>query len=124
MKDDYLEVVDEVVMLAFTKGFAMPKKELWNYYAIRHRLNCYGETDNEGRYYLNEAGLRYAMNGCSKGIEDSIERAKKIDNLTIKIQSFSANRQNIAFWLSIIAGIVSLIGITTGCLALYQQLMR
>lgn len=83
MKDDYLEIVDEVVMNAFEKGFSIPTQELWDMYAVKSRLELYGYKE-EGRYYLNDLGVRYVMDGCSEGIKRKQVKDEYINDLNIE----------------------------------------
>lgn len=111
MSEKALDRADEIIMDAFKNGMSIA--DVGNNLVVKHRLNLFGEWIG-GAYYLNERGFDYALSGCRKGLIEHIERAKTIDDLTIKVQSFSAKRQNTAFWVSIISVIVSLIGIFTG----------
>ena len=119
MSKESLDLADSIIMDAYKNGLSIISTG--DNKVVKHRLNLFGEWI-EGAYYLNERGFEYALSGCRKGLTEHIERTKEIENLSIKVQDFSAKRQNIAFWLSIIAGVGSIIGIATGCLALYQQL--
>lgn len=115
--NESLDRADEIIMNAFKEGMSI--MDVGDNLVVKHRLSLFGDWIN-GAYYLNERGFDYALNGCRKGLLENMERLKKIDNLTIETQSFSAKRQNISFWLSIIAGISSFIGIILGCLGLFQ----
>lgn len=80
----YIEIVDNVVMIAYAEGFTMPRKEVWDMYAVKCRLNAYGYTDNEGKYFLNEKGKEYALSGCNEGIKAKIKRQEEIELLDIE----------------------------------------
>lgn len=101
---NYLEIVDKVIIEAYKEGFCIVKKEVWDVYAVRYRLNYYGKEDAIGRYYLNEQGIEYAISGCSKGIKERIKRQEEIERLEIETQSFTKRKQNYTFWMATIGG--------------------
>lgn len=108
--DDYLQIVDNVVMKAYSEGFATPKKELWDKYAIKYRLSSYGYLD-EGRYYLNENGINYAISGCSKGLKERYDRQCEIERLSIETQSFTKRKQKWTYRFSISSFVLSILSI-------------
>ena len=109
--EEYIEIVDNVVKKAYTEGFAIPKKDVWELYAVRYRLNILGYTDEEGRYFLNERGMEYEMNGCSKGMKDKIERIKVIELLDIETKKFTKKKQKWTFRLAVMSLAISIISI-------------
>lgn len=114
MKDDYLDIVDEVVMKAFRNGCCIPKKEVWDIYAVKYRLNTYGEVSNDGRYYLNERGMEYVLSGCSDGIRDKIKRQEEIERLDIQTKSFTERKQSKTYWMSVISFWISILAFFGG----------
>ena len=91
----YIEKVDNIVMTAFEQGFAIPNKDDLMSYAIIKRLNIYGYIDDD-RYYLNELGVRYAMEGCSVGIRKKQEKDEYVVDLSIKATKKSMANSDIA----------------------------
>ena len=83
MKEDYLIKVDEVVVRAFNEGVIAIGKDVWEDYAIRHRLLLYGEI-KDNLYSLNELGIRYVMEGCSEGIKRKQAKDEYINDLNIE----------------------------------------
>lgn len=110
MKYDYLEIVDEVVMNAFEEGFSIPTQELWDMYAVKSRLELYGYKE-EGRYYLNDLGIRYVMYGCSKGLKAKVQRQEDVEQLSIETQSFTKKRQRWMFRFAVASFILSILSI-------------
>lgn len=108
MKEEYLILVDEIVIEAFDKGVITISKELWAEYAIRHRLLLYGDV-KDGYYSLNELGIRYVMEGCSKGLKEKIQRQENIEQLEIETQSFTKRKQEWTFWMATIGGGIAII---------------
>lgn len=94
---DYLQIVDHVVMEAYSEGFAIPKNEVWNIYAVKHRLMIYGKVEVDGRYYLNEFGLMYVLNGCSEGLKRKQIKDEYIDDLNIEATKKAMNDADRAF---------------------------
>lgn len=109
----YIEIVDNVVMMAYAEGFTMPKKEVWDMYAVKSRLNAYGYTDNEGRYFLNEKGMEYVLSGCNEGIKAKIKRQEEIELLDIETKKFTKKKQKWTFRFAVISLVISLISILT-----------
>lgn len=107
--EDYLKTVDVVVFMAYNNGFCVPRKDLWDYYAIKEKLLMYGYTDEDGRYFLNEKGLEYARNGLSQGIQDRIKRQEEIERLEIETQSFIKKKQEYTFWMATIGGGIAIV---------------
>ena len=108
MKEEYLILVDEIVIEAFDKGVITISKEIWAEYAIRHRLLLYGDV-KDGYYSLNELGIRYVMEGCSKGLKEKIQRQENIEQLEIETQSFTKRKQEWTFWMATIGGGIAII---------------
>ena len=108
MKEEYLILVDEIVIEAFDKGVITISKEIWAEYAIRHRLLLYGDV-KDGYYSLNELGIRYVMEGCSKGLKEKIQRQDNIEQLEIETQSFTKRKQEWTFWMATIGGGIAII---------------
>jgi hypothetical protein len=108
MKGEYLNTVDKVIMKAFDEGVIVIEKELWEDYAIRHRLLLYGEI-KDGYYSLNEFGIRYVMEGCSNGLKDKIKRQEEIERLEIETQSFTKKKQKYTFWMATIGGGIAIV---------------
>ena len=104
----YIELVDNVVMVAYTEGFTIPKKEVWDMYAVKCRLNAYGYTDNEGRYFLNEKGMEYALSGCNEGIKAKIKRQEEIELLDIETKKFTKKKQKWTFWIAVVGCVLSI----------------
>lgn len=107
--EDYLKTIDTVVFMAYNNGFCIPRKDLWDYYAIKEKFLMYGYTDEDGRYFLNEKGLEYARNGLSQGIQDRIKRQEEIERLEIETQSFIKKKQEYTFWMATIGGGIAII---------------
>lgn len=107
--DNCLKTVDVVVFMAYNNGFCVPRKDLWDYYAIKERLLMYGYTDEDGRYFLNEKGLEYARNGLSQGIQDRIKRQEEIERLDIQTKSFTRNKQRLLFFFSVTSFVLSIL---------------
>lgn len=107
--EDYIKTIDTVVFMAYNSGFCIPRKDIWDIYAVKERLLMYGCIDDEGRYFLNDKGLEYARNGCSHGIHERIKRQNEMERLNIKMQSYIVKKQTVTFWLSIISFIFSFI---------------
>lgn len=110
MKEDYLIKVDEVVVRAFNEGVIAIGKDVWEDYAIRHRLLLYGEI-RDNYYSLNELGIRYVMEGCSKGLKDKVQRQEDIERLSIETQSFTKKRQRWMFRFAVASFILSILSI-------------
>ena len=111
-----VKYADNIILETFEKGLTIP--DLKDNPVVESRLKMFGYW--EGRtYYLNDRGMEYAMRGCSKGILRHIENMKRIDNLTIKIQSFLESKQKITFRMSVFSVIASILGILIGCLGLF-----
>ena len=109
MKIDYIDIVDKIVMKAFIEGIATPSDDIWSIYAVKARLELYGYREVQN-YYLNEIGIRYALNGCSKGIKERIKVKEDIERLDFETKTFTKDKQrklywfsNISFWMSILA---------------------
>lgn len=110
MKENYLIIVDKVVMNAFNKGAIAIRNEEWEDYAIRHRLLLYGEI-RDNYYSLNELGIRYVMEGCSKGMKEKVQRQENIERLEIETQSFTERKQKWIFRFAVSSFILSILSI-------------
>lgn len=110
MKEEYLIKVDEIVMKAFDEGVITIRDELWEEYAVRHRLLLYGDV-KDGYYSLNELGIRYVMKGCSKGLKEKIQRQEDIERLEIETQSFTKRKQKWIFRFAVSSFILSILSI-------------
>lgn len=110
MKDGYLIKVDEIVMKSFNEGVITIREELWEEYAIRHRLLLYGDV-KDGYYSLNELGIKYVIEGCSKGLKEKIQRQEDIERLEIETQSFTKRRQKWIFRFAVASFILSILSI-------------
>lgn len=106
---DYLEIVDRIVLEAYEKGFAKIPTEAWNDVRVRNKLKMYGHENAVGQYFLNQLGVSYAMQGCSKGIMEQMDIEKRIQSLELKMKLFSAEKQELSFWVSIFSAIISTI---------------
>ena len=123
MKENYLSIVDEIVMKAFDEGAIVVKEGLWADYAISHRLLLYGSV-KDGYYGLNELGIRYVMEGCSKGLKDKFQRQEEIERLEIDTKSFTKKKQNTQFVFSVISLILSILAFFGGFEALQDLLSK
>jgi hypothetical protein len=110
MEENYLIIVDKVVMNAFNKGAIAIRNEEWEDYAIRHRLLLYGEI-RDNYYSLNELGIRYVMEGCSKGMKEKVQRQENIERLEIETQSFTKRKQKWIFRFAVSSFILSILSI-------------
>lgn len=110
MKEDYLIKVDEVVVRAFNEGVIAIGKDVWEDYAIRHRLLLYGEI-RDNYYSLNDLGIRYVMYGCSKGLKAKVQRQEDVEQLSIETQSFTKKRQRWMFRFAVASFILSILSI-------------
>lgn len=106
MSKKALDIADEIIMDAFRNGMSIA--DIGDNLVVKHRLNLFGKWIS-GAYYLNERGFDYALSGCRKGLIEHIERLKTIDDLSIKVQSFSAKKQKYTFWIAVI-GCIAAIG--------------
>ena len=122
MEEDYLIKVDEVVMGAFKGGVVAIRKEVWEDYAIRHRLLLYGEI-RDNYYSLNELGIRYVMEGCSKGLKEKIRRQENIERLSIETQSFTKDKQVWVYRFAVVSFVLSILSILSqiGLLSMILQ---
>lgn len=111
MKDSYLDIVDEIIMKAYTEGFCIVDLDTWRIYAVKNSLCEYGKSDALGRFYLNEKGVEYAMSGCSKGIKDRIRRQEELELLEIETKKFTKKKQAWTFRISIVSLILSALSI-------------
>lgn len=113
MGKNYLDIVDKVIVNAFEEGFATPPNSLWDNYAIKARLELYGYKE-EQRYYLNELGIRYVMDGCSKGLKDKVQRQEEIERLDIDNKSFTKSKQSMIYWMSVVSFFISILAFFGG----------
>ena len=109
MKREYIDIADEIIKTSLDNGYSEPTFDVWKEPKISNILKLYGRTDALGRYYLNSDGMRYALQGCSKGISEQLDIEKRIQTLELKTKSFSAEKQGISFWVSIFSAIISTI---------------
>lgn len=110
MEENYLIIVDKVVMNAFNEGAIAIRNVEWEDYAIRHRLLLYGEI-RDNYYSLNELGIRYVMEGCSKGMKEKVHRQENIERLEIETQSFTERKQKWIFRFAVSSFILSILSI-------------
>lgn len=107
--ENYLKIIDTVVFMAYNNGFCTPRKDVWDNYAVKERLMLYGYSDDEGRYFLNERGLEYVLNGLSRGAYDRIRRQDEMERLEIETQSFTKKKQKYTFWMATIGGGIAIV---------------
>lgn len=84
---EYIDAVDEVVRDAFMNGFTTKHLKYKDVYGIKERLGLYGYEKTEdyvNRYYLNELGVVYVMEGCSNGVERRMQYT--VDSLLVTIK--------------------------------------
>ena len=123
MEENYIDIVDDVIMASYKDGYCIPKKEIWDIYAVRYRLNTYGEVGSEGRYFLNERGMEYAISGCSKGIKERIEIQILNERLDIETKTYTKNKQKWMFRFAIASFVLSVLSIL-GQLGLLSLIWR
>lgn len=131
MKTDYIDIVDKIVMKAFIEGLATPSEDVWSRYAVKARLELYGYREGQN-YYLNELGIRYALNGYSKGIKERVKAQEELERLDFETKAFTKDKQrklywfsNISFWISILAffgGFEALLDLLSWLLGLIESL--
>lgn len=95
----YLQIVDSVMIEAYREGFTIVGDEKMEVYAVRSRLLVYGYVE-DGRYHLNELGVRYVMDGCSEGIEKKIAKDSYISDLNIEATKRAMENSDKAIQLS------------------------
>lgn len=90
-KKEFSEIVDAVIKEAYINGFSLDFSKYMNLYAVKGRLGLYGSIVDD-RYYLNELGLKYAMDGCSEGIERRLQLESYQAAIEMKVITEEANR--------------------------------
>jgi hypothetical protein len=98
----FIETVDSIVEEAFTKGISLKLYKYEERKDIMTRLLIFGNYE-QGIYYLNEIGVKYAMNGYSEGIRNRMKRMREIEELDTQINRYTARKQNVTFWMAAIS---------------------
>ena len=104
------KIVNNIVQEAFTEGFSISYSNYLNRVDVMGRLKVYGYVESD-RYYLNEIGVKYAMNGYSEGIRNRMKRMREMEELDIQIKRYKVYTMSTTFWLSIVAVIISFVSI-------------
>lgn len=97
-KNEYLNIVDSIVKDAYINGFSTNHIGC-KIYAVNARLMLYGYEKTEecvSRYYLNELGIRYVMEGCSAGIIKKMRDTEESIHSTIEMKSIALEANKIA----------------------------
>ena len=102
----FIETVDSIVEEAFTKGISLKLYKYEERKDIMTRLLIFGNYE-QGIYYLNEIGVKYAMNGYSEGIRNRMKRIKEMEELDIQIKRFNSKWQVVTFILAVIGVLIS-----------------
>lgn len=119
-RDEFIKVVDAIVKEAYMNGFSTDFSKYMDWYAVKGRLELYGSIIDD-KYYLNELGLKYAMDGCSEGIERRLKLESYQATIDMKAIAEEANRianhanlkakcaNTIAIWAIIAAFVVPIL---------------
>ena len=121
--DKFIDIVDCIVMDAYTGGFSISHHAYADRLDVKGRLAVYGYVD-DGKYYLNTIGVEYAMKGCSTGIENrlrleredrQLEREER--QLNIECSRMSMKDAWLSKWISIISVVVAAASLVFGLLS-------
>ena len=112
--DRFIDIVDRIVMDAYSDGVSLLHSKYADRIDVRGRLSVYGYED-DGKYYLNALGVEYAMKGCSAGIENRLwleredgQQEREERRLTIECSRQSIKDAWWSKWISILSFIVAL----------------
>lgn len=100
------KIVDSIVQEAFTEGFSISYSNYLDRVDVMGRLKVYGYVESD-RYYLNEIGVKYAMNGYSEGIRNRMKLIREMEELDIQIKRFNSKWQVVTFILAVIGVLIS-----------------
>jgi len=104
--NEFEKIVDSIVQEAFTEGFSISYSNYLNRFDVMGRIKVYGFVESN-RYYLNEVGVKYAMDGYSKGIRNRMKRMREMEELDIHIKRFNSKWQVVTFILAVIGVLIS-----------------
>ena len=104
--NEFEKIVDSIVEEAFTNGFTTAYFRHKEH--ILNRLKVFGYI-KDVEYYLNEVGVKYAMDGYSEGIRNRMNRMREMEELDIHIKKFTSRKQNITFWMAAISFVGTII---------------
>ena len=104
--NEFEKIVDSIVQEAFTEGFSISYSNYLNRVDVMGRIKVYGFVESN-RYDLKEVGVKYAMDGYSKGIRNRMKRMREIEELDIHIKRFNSKWQVVTFILAVIGVLIS-----------------
>lgn len=94
MSIEAVQYADRIILETLEKGLAHPDTK--DNPIVESRLNLFGYW--EGRtFYLNERGMDYAMNGCSRGIIERQAKDSYINDLSIEATKKAMNDADRAY---------------------------